>query len=287
MRRYAAEGTEAAYTACARLLASAPSAADRRRLVTALDQGLGERPAGQPGDNRGTLFQDLGVVRRTGAEAPAHVGKVPPALETQLTALWREDTTEVTLIRLMARLGRPAAQARAVALAADTHGLEAQRVAMLGVLAEVGRPTCVAAVLTLLGGDEPEAAQLAALGALQHFDDDKLTDALLRLYPRLSPRLRVRACDVLLSRLRSARAFLQAVDQGCLAAKDIAVAQVRPVALFHDRGLDARVRKHWGSVTSGTPEEKLTEMRRLSNDLRAGTGDPVRGRALFQRTCAA
>jgi putative heme-binding domain-containing protein len=26
--------------------------------------------------------------------------------------------------------------------------------------------------------------------------------------------------------------------------------------------------------------------RRLSNDLRAGAGDPVRGRALFQRTCA-
>jgi putative heme-binding domain-containing protein len=286
MRRYAAEGTEAAYTACARLLASAPSAADRSRMVAALDQGLRERPTGQPDDNSGTLFKDLGVVRRPTAKSSARTETIPPALETQLAGLWREDTTDATFIRVMARLSRPAAHARALTLAVDTRVPSAQRVSMLGVLAEVGRPACVVPVLKLLESGESEAVQLAALGVLQRFEDAKITDALLQRYPRLSPRLRSRACDVLLSRWHSARVLLRAVDQGRLAAKDIAVDQVRPVALYHDKDLDALVRKHWGNVTSGTPEEKLAEMRRLSNDLRAGTGDPVRGRAFFQRTCA-
>ncbi len=286
MRRYAAAGTEAAYTACARLLASAPSSAERGRMIAVLDQGLRERPTGRPSDHRGTLFKDLGVVQGPALATSAHVEKIPPALETQLAGLWHDDTTDATLIRLMARLGRPAAHARALALAVDDRIPSAQRVAMLGVLAEVGTSACRAPVLKLLEGHEPEAVQLAALGVLQRFDDMTITDTLLRLYPRLHPRLRARACDVLLSRKRSARVFLQAVDQGRIQANEITVNQVRPVALYRDKDLDALVSKHWGKVTGGTPEEKLAEMRRLSNDLRAGTGDPVHGHALFQRTCA-
>src|SRR5262249_34818520 len=41
-----------------------------------------------------------------------------------------------------------------------------------------------------------------------------------------------------------------------------------------------------GSVKAGTPEEKLAEMRRVSNDLRAGPGDRTRGKALFAKHCA-
>jgi putative heme-binding domain-containing protein len=35
-----------------------------------------------------------------------------------------------------------------------------------------------------------------------------------------------------------------------------------------------------------TPEERLAEVRRLNNDLRAAAGDPTRGRRLFQEKCA-
>src|SRR6185369_6836265 len=46
------------------------------------------------------------------------------------------------------------------------------------------------------------------------------------------------------------------------------------------------VRKHWGSVKSATPEEKLADVRRLNNDLRAASGDRAAGKVLFTRTCA-
>ena len=64
------------------------------------------------------------------------------------------------------------------------------------------------------------------------------------------------------------------------------VEQLRLVALHGDPELDALVRKHWGSVQAGTAEEKLAEMRRLANDLRAGPGDRARGKALFGKHCA-
>jgi putative heme-binding domain-containing protein len=46
------------------------------------------------------------------------------------------------------------------------------------------------------------------------------------------------------------------------------------------------VHKHWGSLQSSTPEEKLAEIRRLKNDLNAGNGEPSRGKLLFQKHCA-
>ena len=51
--------------------------------------------------------------------------------------------------------------------------------------------------------------------------------------------------------------------------------QLRPLAAFKDEKLERLVRKHWGSVLGGTPEEKLAEVRRLNNDLRAAAGKKV------------
>jgi putative heme-binding domain-containing protein len=50
--------------------------------------------------------------------------------------------------------------------------------------------------------------------------------------------------------------------------------------------LAALVRKHWGVTHGATRDEKLAEVRRLNNDLRAGPGDSERGRRLFQERCA-
>ncbi len=284
MRRYAAEGSEAGYNACARLLASAPSAPERERMLAALEQGLQDRPHG--GKGVGPLFAEQAVVERPPQRGPVGPQKLPPALEAQLAALWNKDTGGATLVRLLARLGKPAAQDRAVALAVDPRTPPPTRLAMLQLLGEVGAPALAGRLLAVLDERENEDVRLAGLSALQRFDGEEVAAAILRHYPRMSARLRARAAEVLLGRRGWARLFLREVDAGHFAAKDVPVEALRLVALHKDRRLDELVRKHWGNVRPGTPEEKLAEVRRLSNDLRAGPGDAARGRDLFRKHCA-
>jgi putative heme-binding domain-containing protein len=82
-----------------------------------------------------------------------------------------------------------------------------------------------------------------------------------------------------------ATSLLQAVHRGEIDPASIPTEELRHVAVHEDAALNALVRKYWGNVGVGTPEEKLAVMRRFSNDLRAGTGDHERGRHLFVKHC--
>src|SRR5437867_8772783 len=70
------------------------------------------------------------------------------------------------------------------------------------------------------------------------------------------------------------------------AASEIPLEELPKVSLLRDRQLDDLVRKHWGNITGGTPEEKLADVRRFNNDLRAFSGEPTRGHEIFKKTCA-
>jgi putative membrane-bound dehydrogenase-like protein len=284
MRRYAAEGTREGYLACSRLLASTPPG-QRGRMLAALDQGLQDRPSGD-GKALGTLFADQAVVTESPKVRTRRVEKVPPQLKEQVAALWRDDTTDETLIRLAMRIGLPQGRERAMGLVSDSRVSQAVRVGLLQALGEVGPPSCVKTLLNLVAGREPAAVQLAALAALQRFEDKEIPRALLARYAKMSGNLRARVSQALLSRKGWARALLAEVDGGRIAAKDIPVEQLRVVALHKDEALNALVRKHWGRIGAGTPEEKLAEMRRLNNDLRAGGGHAAAGHALFVKHCA-
>jgi putative heme-binding domain-containing protein len=138
----------------------------------------------------------------------------------------------------------------------------------------------------LLAKTEPEDVRLAALGGLRRFERPETAGNILRHYPDMTPRLRSRALDVLLGRKTWALTLLQAVDAGKIEAKGIPVEQLRVVSVHQDKELTALVRKHWGNISAGTPEEKLAVMRRLNNDLNAGKGNTANGKVLFKKLCA-
>ena len=58
------------------------------------------------------------------------------------------------------------------------------------------------------------------------------------------------------------------------------------IAALSSKELDSRVRKIWGNVGRGTPEEKLATMRRFNNDLRAAPGDVKAGIGVYNQVCA-
>ena len=283
MRRYAGEGTSAALSACARLLASAPNTHYQDRLMAALDQGL-QRRFGPPGSGSGDLYAGYAAVERNPPPAPPTAGRIPEDLETQIAARWSSETTDTNLVRVAARLGRPSAHERALELVMDAKAPLEVRVSMLQLLAQIGQPTCLEPVLTLVGSAGPEEVRLIGLDVLQRFDSERVGEALTTLYPTFKGRARVRAREVLMSRKAWALAFLSRIERDVLL--EIPVDQVRSVALFRDKTLDDQVRKIWGTISPGTPEEKLAEMRRLNNDLRAPGGEAGPGRELFQRLCA-
>jgi putative membrane-bound dehydrogenase-like protein len=262
VRRYAAEGSEAGLSACARLLRAASSPEIKHRLLKELAQGLSER-------------------------APDHRSPAPADLTHELAGFWSDQANDATLIGVLARLGDPTAQRRAAELAADRATPVELRVAMLALVGDLGRADSVEPLLKLLDPSEPPAVQTAALGALQSFAADDVAGAILQRIPAMpAAPVRARAVDLLLSRRSTAAALLRTVEDGKLPPTAVSLDQVRQVAVYEDPQLDALVRKHWGSVKAATPEEKLAEVRRLNNDLRAFTGDRSAGHVLFTKTCA-
>ena len=299
-RRLAAESTSVTLRGCARLLAAAPSDTERRQLVAAIEQGLRDGSRQEADSNLGTLFTNQAEVRSREtnpnpkrergtdfAETPSLTLRVGvPELDQQLTNLWSDTTTDLPLIRLLVRFGSETAWRRMRNLLTDRSAAAPLRIAIIQFVGEVGGSKMADDLLGLLEETEPEAIRFAALDALRGDDRDEIASRLLAMYPAANDRLRQKLRDVLLSRRGWAGRLVAEVEAKRIAAKDVSVEQLRLVPLHNDAELDERVRKLWGSIKPGTPEEKLAEMRRLSNDLRAGSGDVVRGRELFRKQCA-
>jgi putative heme-binding domain-containing protein len=155
----------------------------------------------------------------------------------------------------------------------------------LEILAEYPDAAAVPALLGLFRSTQSAQVREAALRALQPFIDAPLAGDLLALYPVLDGNLQSRVRQALCGRPDAALVLLQAVDRGEIPAASIPTDQLRPLALFEKPELEALVRRHWGHIQPGTPEEKLADIRRFSNDLRAGAGDASRGEALFVKHC--
>jgi putative heme-binding domain-containing protein len=258
VRRYALEGNASGDAACERLLRSAPSPAARRPLLAELDEAMSGRPA----------------------------GSVAPALIRAVVDLAVHDAGDPTLTRLAARLGSRPAGDRARAVAAERQAPESDRRLMLDLLGELRDLAALDLLLNLATGDESAAVRSAALNALGRFEQDAIAARLLAAYPSQSEPWRSQARAVLLSRTAWARAYLAEIDHGRLPAGEVTLDQLARCATLQAADLAALVRKHWGLTRRVTREERLAEVRRLNNDLRAAPGDRARGRRLFRDRCA-
>lgn len=286
MRRYAGDGSRTGFAVCARLLASAPDDSQRRRMIVELDNGLkmlGRKKLPRlplPGSNLAVKqLEDQGGAKR--------LEVMPPELADALEDIWSAETIDPLIIRVSVRLGSQAAIDRTVQLMTDNASAEETRLSMIAILNELGdEQICVEPAMKLLSAAESAAIRHASLKLLGRFSDERITEELLARYHGMEGSLRSAARDVLLGRAASALAFLQEVDQGRYPPDEVTPDQLRRVALHNDQEIDAIVRKHWGSIRAGTPEEKLAEIRRINNDLRAGAGNLSSGQLVFEKQCA-
>ncbi len=257
-RRYMAEGTNADYATCARLLEMAPGPESVRILVRGMEKALDGRI----------------------------LPRVPAALEKSLATLWTIDKPDTLLIRFALRLGNETGYARALDVVADTRSAEADRVNLIEVLGQTGKPACVPVLLSVLREGRSDALRGAALGALQASTDERIVPAVQEAYPNLSAGLRARAQSLLASRPSSSLVLLSMVDAGKIAPKDVPLDLLRGMAGYKDERLTKLLEKHWGKVGPLPAGEKTARINAIRHSLGQRPGDRVNGKALFTKTCA-
>lgn len=266
IRRYAAEGTEQGLDSVVQLLNSAPTADDRDVMWEPVFLGLQEAPSN--------------------SEAALRLKN--HALAAQALERWTQRPDDLVLHRLAIRLSHPAAKEQAVQQAADAGHSDNRRIQALAALAINPSPELVQPLLAIVRSGASDAVRMAALSTLSAIDSEQPAQSLIEQHQReRSPQLQSQIRDVLLGRAALARHWLAAVDDGTIPVSATPIEQVRRVSLLDDDALDQLVVKHWGRLQAASREEKLAEVRRLNNDLRAAAGDAARGRLLFKKHCAA
>ena len=284
LRRWAADGSAVGYDACAAVLAQTPPG-DRTPAWQAVRQGLSERGIGLHGVGQGGLYGQMAAENDAPPVERRDYAAVGGPLRDAVAEAWRERPTDPLALEVAVRAELPGAAERLLALLDEPADTTA-RIAHLRLLREAGGPGAAAKAMQFLGSDADDGVVLAALEVIDARGAAAEVEALVARYADVSPAARHRARDMFFSRPQAALALLRLVDAGSLPAEETPVSQLAALATHADERIDELVRRHWGQVGPGTTEEKLATIRRLSNDLRAGAGDPVRGKDLFGKHCA-
>lgn len=286
LRRYAAEGTAAAYDACARLADSAPTSR-LPDVLLAVDRGLAEQGAtvAQPGE--GSLF--VGSAHRIDNRPASHRPReaVRGPLAAWIAERWRQQPTDDIVLSLALRCGLAGAVEAARARIEDQRLPLEARVQACELLARL-QPIACRELLPLLDDTAPDALRAALVQAIAPLGEQipSLADRLLAESLAVNDSAARRAARAaMLRRAPTALRLLEQVDGKRLGAAEISLEDLRLVSLHEDPSIEAIVARHWGTVRAGTPEEKLATMRRYSNDVRAAAGDAIAGRVLFRQHC--
>ncbi len=260
LRRSSAVGDAASLKAVAQILNAVRDRAAQLPLLANIEQGWQERRANGP---------------------------IPDEFTEFVRVLWREDAREEALLRLALRLHFPAARQRVSELVSDRRASEADRKMGIGILADLGTDTD-AQLLTKLVLDEQEPAgvRLAAIDAVQRFALSDVGDALLKVYPSGQPPLKDRLQSALLSRPEWGTRFLAEFDAKRLPVTDLTAERWQGIVNRLAPEARSKISRLWGRVSPPTPEERLAEVRRLNNDLRAEPGNAAKGHPLFTQHCA-
>jgi len=127
-----------------------------------------------------------------------------------------------------------------------------------------------------------------ALHGLASFDDAKIPEAVLGVYPGLNSDEKREALSTLVSRPVWARSIVAGLDSKVIARSDVSTPLARQLAELKDPQITEWLNKNWGAMRS-SPADKQQQIVRLKSVLTPGfmaKGDASHGRALFSQTCA-
>ncbi|HEY7153992.1 MAG TPA: PVC-type heme-binding CxxCH protein [Gemmataceae bacterium] len=251
MRRFAAADTRKDLLTCARLLRMAPDAEHSKRLLRGFEEAF-------HGRSLGNLPAEL-------AEALAKYAG--------------------SSVVLGLRQGRPDAVEKALKVIADDKADAGERLQYVQILGEVKQAKAMPVLLGVVENTRDDGLRMAALTALQPYDDPAIARTVVRLYGSFNDDVRDVARTLLASRKAWALTLLEAVDRGTIDRVALPVEVVRKLTAHRDDRIARLVAKHWGKVDGATTAEMKQELTRLEDVLRRGNGSPYPGKKLFLNSC--
>lgn len=202
-------------------------------------------------------------------------GKLDPAFAFALATALREGLKESADAPMTDWL------ARARSAATDRAAGEAVRVEAVGLLGTTSFADSGTLLLPLLDAGEPQAVQLAAVGALDRFGDSRVGPELVRVFSSLSPQVRSAALAALLKRPDRATCLLEAIEAGKLRTSDVPSAQAGFLRRHADPAVRALAVKALPADARG--REALIAAFQPALEL---SGDAARGRLIYQQRCS-
>ncbi len=261
MRRYAMAGSPQDLQTCADLLALAPEAKHRAKLMAGLMEAFQGR----------------------------QIASLPEALAKALDEY--QKSLGGSGVALGLRRGDAKALTEALKVVANSKADMATRLAYIEILGQINQPKAIPTLSRLLRTTGATAINLAALKALENYNDPAIGRAIVSAYYSAlleEHGVRATANRVLASRKDWALQFLGEVDAWRIKADTVAFDVVQQMAMHKDEKIDALIEKHWGKLGRKTPEEKVKQMARIEKLVKAnrGKGDLKRGKELFANMCA-
>jgi putative membrane-bound dehydrogenase-like protein len=213
---------------------------------------------------------------------------VPPPLKPALEGLWKAKPKDMLVLEVLARMSHEPARAALRDMVADAKSPDATRLKAADLLRQVRDPKAKDLFLAQLAAAKSDALRIGLLGGLEGFDDPQVGQRVLADYAGYSPAVKRRAVQLLLSRPAWAVALLKKLDAGTFPKTDVSLDQARAAVGLNDKNVTALVEKQFGKLAPATAGEKQARIAWLSRELQVGgKGDPVKGKALFTKHCAA
>ena len=135
---------------------------------------------------------------------------------------------------------------------------------------------------------DDSAVRVEAIRGLTRIRTPRVADAIGERYADLSSIERREAITTLTARPTWAIQLLESINAGNLPATDVASHQIRQMALLKNPRIDKLIAKIWpvNRKTSGEKEEQIERYKSILGEDFLELGDPVAGRALYDKACA-
>ena len=213
----------------------------------------------------------------------AYKGRSLATIPQQLVDAIADSGGGSTALKL--RQGNPDAVKTAIAAVQDSSANQSDRLQYIEIFGEVRRPEFLPVLLGVIENESKADLVSAALTAMQSFDDLRVGQTVAKRFVQIPPESRLVAETLLASRSVWAEELLSAVDAGNIPTEEISDAGLRKILLHQSSTITDLVTKHWGRIEGATTEQMQADIRRLTDIINSGSGNPKKGKPLYMNNC--